>query len=87
VQLQQWRCDTILATPALRRTERRAAQVLQRTAAWGGVARDPWQQAKLQAAWRALSAQPGLPPALAAQALQVAQRDIAALEAVRQQLP
>lgn len=87
LQLQQWRRNTILATPALRRTERLAVQALQRTAAWGGVARDPRQQVRLQAAWRALSAQPGLPPALAAQALQVAQRDIPALEAVRQQLP
>lgn len=87
LQLQQWRRDTILATPALRRTERLAVQALQRTAAWGGAARNPRQQVRLQAAWRALSAQPGLPPALAAQALQVAQRDIPALEAVRQQLP
>lgn len=87
LQLQQWRRDTILATPALRRTERRAVQALQRTAAWMGAARGPRQQAQLQAAWRALSAQAGLPPGLAAQALQVAQRDIPALEAVRQQLP
>lgn len=89
LQLQQWRRDTILVTPQLRRTERLAELALRRTAQWGSAASVPAQGAAGEhaaRAWQALAAQPGLPPLLAAQAQRVAQRYLPALCTARQDL-
>ena len=86
LQLQQWRYDTILATPALRRTERMAEIALHRTRAWGAVDQPTSASAKVVAAWQALGAQSALPPWLAAQALHIAQRDVPVLDSARQML-
>ena len=84
-QLQQWRRTTILATPALRRTERLAELALRRTVSWGEQ-QTPEASRKAQAAWQALAQQPNLPPTLVAQALHVAQYDIAAMDTARRVL-
>ena len=86
LQLQQWRHDTILATPALRRTERLAELALHRTCVWGEVDAPAQASTKLQAAWQALGAQSALPPFLAAQALRIAMRDVPVLDSARQAL-
>ncbi|MBQ0131815.1 MAG: FUSC family protein [Comamonas sp.] len=86
LQLQQWRYDTILATPALRRTERMAEIALHRTRAWGAVDQPTSASAKVVAAWQALGQQSALPPFLAAQALHIAQRDVPVLDSARQAL-
>ena len=89
LQLQQWRRDTILVTPQLRRTERLAELVLRRTAQWGAAPSLEAQAAagrKAAQAWQALAAQPGLPALLAAEAQRIAQRYLPALCAARQDL-
>lgn len=86
LQLQQWRRDTILATPALRRAERLAEVALHRTAQWGQAQPGGEAAEKVQAAWQALAQQACLPPVLSAQAQRIAQRDIAMLDGVRQAL-
>lgn len=86
LQLQQWRKATILATPALRRTERLAEVALYRTVEWGKAAPSAALSSKAQAAWERLAQQPTLPAVLAAQLLRIAQRDIPELDAVRQAL-
>ncbi len=86
LQLQQWRRDTILVTPALRRTERMAVVALHRLVQWGEGAPSTKASRNACAAWQALAQQSCLPAALAAQALCMAQRDIPALDAVRHAL-
>ena len=84
LQLQQWRRDTILATPALRRAERLAEVALYRTVQWGGADASADASIKVQAAWQALAQQTALPKVLAAQAQRIAQRDIPVLNAAHQ---
>ena len=89
LQLQQWRCETVLVTPALRRTERQAELALRRTAQWGQAASDAAQAdvaRKAAQAWAELAAEPSLPPALGAQALRIAQRYLPGLSAARSDL-
>lgn len=89
LQLQQWRRDTILVTPALRRTERQAELALRRTAQWGaaqGLEAQDQAAHKAIAAWRALALQPGLPPLLASQVLRIAERYLPDLCAARRDL-
>lgn len=86
LQLQQWRRDTLLVTPALRRTERLAVVALHRLAQWGAGAPSARASRSACAAWQALAQQSCLPAALAAQAQCMAQRDIPALDAVRHAL-
>ena len=89
LQLQQWRRDTILVTPALRRTERQAELALRRTAQWGaaqGLEAQDQAAHKAIAAWQALAQQPGLPPLLASQVLRIAERYLPDLCAARRDL-
>jgi uncharacterized membrane protein YccC len=86
LQLQQWRRETIFATPALRRTERLAQVALQRTVAWGKAQPGDVASRKARAAWASLAQQPVLPAVLAVQLLGIAQRDIPVLDGVRQAL-
>lgn len=86
LQLQQWRRDTLLVTPALRRTERLAVVALHRLAQWGEGAPSARASRNACAAWQALAQLSCLPAALAAQAQCMAQRDIPALDAVRHAL-
>lgn len=88
LQLQQWRRDTVLATPALRRAERWAQVALSRTAQWASAEADGQAQEhfKVQAAWQMLAQQTALPPQLSVQVQRVAQRDIPVLAAMRQAL-
>lgn len=86
LQLQQWRHDTILATPALRRAERLAEVALHRTRVWGEAAPSASVSAKVQAAWLALGQQSALPAFLGGQALRIAQRDVPVLDSARQAL-
>ena len=85
-QLQQWRRQAVLATPALRRTERLAELALHRTVAWGAEPPHEVARHKAQAAWQALAEQSSLPLVLAAQVQRIAQRDLVVLDAVRQAL-
>lgn len=88
LDLQQWRRNTICATPALRRTERLAEVALRRTVEWGkaGGSYSPAAGEKARAAWQALASQGTLPYALAVQLQCVAQRDLPLLDTVRQWL-
>lgn len=87
LELQQWRRDTVLATPGLRRAERQAELALRRTARWGQARPQTDAGAKAAAqAWQALSAQQDLPSALAAQARHIAQRDLPVLDSARRAL-
>ena len=89
LQLQQWRRGTILVTPQLRRTERRAELALRRTAQWGAAHSLEAQAAAGQQAaqaWQTLAAQPGLPSLLAAEAQRVARRYLPELCAARRDL-
>ncbi|MDI9855376.1 FUSC family protein [Comamonas sp. 17RB] len=89
LQLQQWRRGTILVTPQLRRTERRAELALRRMAQWGAAHSLEAQAAAGQhaaQAWQALAAQPGLPVLLAAEAQRVARRYLPELCAARRDL-
>lgn len=87
LQLQQWRRDTILVTPLLRRAERLAELALRRTAQWGAATHAAAQDTagrKAARAWQQLAVQPGLPPLLAAQAERVATRYLPDLCTARQ---
>lgn len=83
LQLQQWRRETILVTPALRRTERLAVLALHRLVQWGAGTPSVSASRNARAAWQALAQQSCLPAALAEQAQCLAQRDIPALDGVR----
>lgn len=86
LELQQWRRDTVLATPDLRRAERQAELALRRTARWGQAQPQTDAGAKAAQAWQALSVQDGLPSGLAAQAHRIAQTCLPVLDHARGEL-